>query len=169
VTTVSSPAQLRTILRQYIEEALSEDAERRTSAPRGEPVYGPSSRIGDGRSATDVDLEILNLVLADIGERLAERDYRTIEVQVTQLLTANGLSEAHRNSLSYGVLEAQIQILEEIRRSVLGEAPVVLLPPSVESVPADAPGSASPQFSEVLPRYVDYAVKDKRWRGQSKA
>jgi hypothetical protein len=69
------------------------------------------------------------------------------------------------------VLEAHVKLLEEIELRILGEAPMGLtddLPISKAdmSLPSAAPG---PLFSEALPAYIDLAVKDKGWRGQSTA
>jgi hypothetical protein len=78
--------------------------------------------------------------------------------------------EAHRNALAHGVLEANVRALDEIRRRVPGEAPLILMNEArVTTTPTDKPAPAAPLLSEALPAYLDMAVKDNGRRGQSTA
>jgi integrase len=169
VNSVTSPADLRTILRAYLESALEDDTTMRLHAPRGRPVYG--GREYGNLDPVDVDLETIAFGISDAREALAERNFKSVDSNVSRLLEQHGLPESARNALAYGVLEAHVKLLEEIERRILGRAPMVFTEePSVPiTVDARAPIAEGPLFSEALPAYVDLAVKDKGWRGQSTA
>lgn len=174
IHTVSSPAELRTILRAYVDEQLAEDAEARLTAPPGRPLYADSSRVDPHRTAQDVDGEIIGLVLSDAADALARRDFKSVASLVDGLIGEHGIPEGQRNALAHGILEANVRALEEILRRVKGEAAIVFPDQSAPSgTPLAAKGvpakPAGPLFSIELLKYVDHAVRNKGWRGQTKA
>ena len=175
VRTVSSPTELRTILRAYVDEQLAEDAEMRLTAPPGRSLFTDGSRIDRDHTAHDVDREIISLALADAREALATRDFGSVAVSVQHLMSEHDIPEGQRNALAHGVLEANVRALKEILRRVKGEAPVIFpdqSPPSGTPPVAPTPSPAKPPgplFSVFLPQYVEYAVRHKEWRGQTRA
>lgn len=172
VATVTDLPQLRSILRTYLDEWLAADTQQRLATTPGKPVYG--GRVTEEADEVDADLEAVADALGDAREALARRDYRSVARAVGNLIEQHGIPEDQRNALAQGVLEVHVRALEEMKRRVLGEVPQVFsegVPsPTAPLPPAAAPPEPpSPLFSEALPRYVDYAVQNKGWRGQSKA
>jgi hypothetical protein len=108
VNTVAISADLRSILRKYLEEALADDAEMRLTASPGRSVYTDGSRIGPDRNTLDVDDETISLLLSDAREALALRDFKSVAVSVNNLIQECNLPEEQRNALAYGVLEANV-------------------------------------------------------------
>jgi hypothetical protein len=161
VNSVTSPADLRTILRAYLESALEDDTTMRLTAPRGRPVYG--GREDDHHSPVDVDLETVAHCLSEAQEALAERNFKSVDANVCRLVKQHGLPESARSALAYGVLEAHVKLLEEIERRILGEAPMIFTvdQPGPVQRASKEPAPSGPLFSEALPGYVDLAVKDK--------
>jgi integrase len=171
---VSSTPELRSLLRSYLAEALHDDAQRRLSAPRGRPIYASLRGPDDHRDPVDLDLEAASDALSDARRALAERDYSAVKTSADQLIKEHGLPESAREALSYGLLETHVKLLEEIERRVLGRSPVIFTdeppPPVASQASPPAPEKpAGPLFSAALPTYIDLAVKDKGWRGQSLA
>ena len=166
VSAVTSPTDLRAILRAYLADALEDDTTMRLSARHGRPVYG--GLVDEERDVVDTDLETVAMCLSDAREALAERNFKSVHSNVSRLMKEHGLHESARNSVAYGVLEAHVKLLEEIERRIVGHAPVIFTegPPAPSSEPLAPTG---PLFSEALPAYVDHAVKDRGWRGQSAA
>ena len=172
VATVTDPTQLRSILRAYLDECLEADTQQRLAATPGKPVYGRDP--SPDADPVDVDLDTIADSLGDAREALARRDYRSVASTVSELIERHGIPEDHRNALAQGVLEVRVQMFEEMKRRVLGEVPQVFRegvpPPNSPLPPAASPSEPpSPLFSEALPGYVDFAVRNKGWRGQSKA
>lgn len=169
VHTVTNQADLRAILRAYLESALEDDTTMRLHAVQGRPIYGGVEY--DNFDHVDVDLETVGMCLSDAEEALRERNFKSVESSVERLMKEHGLPESARKTLAYGVLEANVKLLEEVERRVRGEVPLIFLP-EASADRASKPTTqqpAGPLFSEVLPKYIDLAVKDKGWRGQSKA
>jgi uncharacterized protein DUF6538 len=69
VHTVTTPADLRTILRAYLADALEDDTAMRLSARRGQPVYG--GWTDEERDHVDIDLEVVGMCLSDAREALS--------------------------------------------------------------------------------------------------
>lgn len=168
--TVPAPAELRTILREYLEDHLAADAEMRLTAPPGRSVYTDGTRINGDRDAVDVDHEIIALVLGDAREALANRNFASVAGIVDGIMHGHSLPEEQRNALSHGVLEANVKALEEILARVSGKAPLILVgdpPATPTATPVAKPPAAL--FSKVLPLYIQWAVTERGWRGQSLA
>ena len=148
------------------------DARLRFSVPAGRPVYGLGQEPPPGPDIAELDRQTIGVVLSEMRHALASRDFASVADTVNHLLTSHGLPEAVRAALSYGVLEAHVKLAEEMQRRALGLSPVVMFdePPGIVSPsPAPAAAPAGPLFSELLPKYVDLAVTEKRWRRQSQA
>lgn len=171
VPTVSSTPELRSILRAYLADALEDDTHVRLRTPPGRPVYARFADVDEQRDSIDLDLEAASDALGDAREALAGRDYRTVKHAADRLIEEHGLPESIRAALSYGLLETHVRLLEEIEKRTLGQSPIIFTEDAVEEAlpvkPAAKP--SKPLFSAALPTYVDIAVKDKGWRGQSRA
>ncbi|WP_289295679.1 site-specific integrase [uncultured Reyranella sp.] len=174
----SSPtaADLRAVLRRYLEEALAEDTRARLMLPAGLPVYGLGEPTPAERDPVAMDEDVIAAALSDARRALAARDFQSVQATVAILLNEHGLPNSSANALAYGILEANVRLFEEAQRRTYGRSPVVLLPdppkPAPATLPASppiAPAPASPLFSALLPKYIDLAVSEKGWRGQSLA
>lgn len=172
VATVTDLSQIRSILRAYLAECLEADSQQRLGAKPGKPVYGWGASPDD--DPVDVDLDAVVDSLGDARRALAERDYRSVARTVGELIQRHGIPDEHRNALAQGILEVRVELFEEMERRVLGQVPQVFSsePTSTSFPPLPTlppPESPSPLFSAALPSYIDFAVKDKGWRGQSHA
>ena len=174
----SSPtaADLRAILRKYLDDALEEDARTRVTLPTGRPVYGLGAAAPKGRDPVGMDEAVIAVALSDARRALAARDFPSVQETVAILLKEHGLPDSSANALAYGILEANVWLFEEAQRRTYGQSPVVLLPDPPAPAPAAlsastpaVPAPATPLFSALLPKYIDLAVKEKGWRGQSLA
>lgn len=172
----SSPtaADLRAILRKYLDDALEEDARARVSLPTGVPVYGLGATAPEGRDPVAMDQDVIAVALSEARQALAARDFPSVQDTVAILLKEHGLPDSAVNALAYGVLEANVRVFEEAQRRTYGRSPVVLLPDTPAAAPAALAASTpvapvGPLFSALLPKYIDLAVKEKGWRGQSLA
>ena len=171
VSTVSSTPELRAILRAYLADALDEDTHVRLRTPPGRPVYARFADVDDHRDSVDLDLEAASDALGDARRALAERDYRTVKHAADRLIKGQGLPESIRTALSYGLLETHVRLLEELEKRTLGLSPVILTEENADEASPIKPAAkpSKPLFSVALPAYIDIAVKDKGWRGQSRA
>lgn len=171
----SSPtaADLRAVLRRYLEEALAEDVRARLTLTTGLPVYGLGEPAPAERDPVVMDEDVIALALGDARRALAARDFPSVQQTVAILLKEHGLPDSSANALAYGILEANVSLFEEAQRRTRGLSPVVLLPDSpvttAPPVPSPAPVSPSPLFSVPLPKYIELAVGEKGRRGQSRA
>lgn len=167
MATVPPSPDLQEVLRGYLREALEADLEARLAAPPSRPVYTTAPANDRHHDAVDHDHEVISRLLSDARERLVMRDVRSVASTVESLMRAHGIPAAQRDALALGVLEANVKALEEIEKRVSG-GPAVMLdatatPPSVKPQPS------GPKLSEVLPGFIDYATKEKGWRGQTLA
>ena len=171
----SSPtaADLRSVLRRYLEEALAEDTRTRLMLPTGLPVYGLGEAAPNARDPVAMDKDVIAIALSDARGALAARDFPSVQETVAILLEEHGLPDSSANALAYGILEANVCLFEEAQRRTRGLSPVVLLPDPPEraapALPSPAPVPPSPLFSALLPKYIELAVSEKGWRGQSLA
>ncbi len=172
----SSPtaSDLRAILRKYLDDALEEDARARVTLPTGLPVYGLGAAAPEGRDPVAMDQDVIGVALSEARQALAARDFPSVQDTVAILLKEHGLPESASNALAYGILEANVRVFEEAQRRTYGRSPVVLLPEPPTPAPAALPAPivaapVGPLFSVLLPKYIDLAVKEKGWRGQSLA
>jgi hypothetical protein len=153
-----------------MDDVLAEDTRMRFGAPIGRAVYGMGAEPPPGRDLAELHRQTIAVALEDARRALAARDFPSVEEAVRHLLAENRLPESAHNAPAYGVLDAHVRLFEELQRRTLGQSPVALF---TEALPAETAPQPSrppaPLFSELLPKYIDVAVKDKGWRGQSKA
>jgi integrase len=131
----TTEAKMRHALRAYLREALTADLEHRLGVPSGRPLFdlGPAD---PDRDPVERDLDVIDDLLGDAREALALRNVKSVAATVERLIREHGLPEECRLLLGLGVLEANVQALEEARRRTLGQAPMVL--------DAAAPGDPAP-------------------------
>jgi integrase len=161
------------ILRGYLREALEVDLEARLVGRPGVPLFG--GRPDYQQTATEQDLDTLSYVRSLAEDALADRDFASVRVVVDNLMRAHGLPEEVRNRLSLGVLEANVAILDAIRRRTTGEDPAVFEPhspapssgdpPDTPSPPPTGPApTESPLASEVLPLFIAWGRASGGWK-----
>jgi hypothetical protein len=111
-------------LRKHLRDLIEGDDELRRNAQPYQPVY---TRIDpeDESDVIDADLEIVDHLLGEARERLANRDAAARMVEANALIAEHGLPDDQRHALAMGVLHTEIRLLEIIRRRVLDwdEAP----------------------------------------------
>jgi integrase len=120
-------ADLGSILREYLREALERDLAGQTNGSV------PMSLL---------PLGMLEACLADTRDALADRDPRNVRQQVDALIARHGLPEDVRHRLGVGVLEVQARLYEEAIRRARGEVPLVLAEEA--PFPASAPAPSIP-------------------------
>jgi integrase len=132
---------LNAILRAYLKEAL----ERHLTTS-----ISPSGALPMGLRP----LGMLEMEAADTRDALAARDYRHFNQEVDDLLERHGLSADLRDCLGIGVMEAQLQVIQEAIRRAKGEIPLMFPaePPTPAaatqpqpSAPGAAPASSTPK------------------------
>jgi hypothetical protein len=147
-----SDADIKRVLREYLQEALDEDMQRRLATPPGRPVY-PVGWDGEEEPAKhDLDSNTMGLILAE--DALAERDFASVAGTVEELMAKHRLPETARPLLSLGVLQANVRILREVEGRIMGrtlevvaDSPATPAAPPAESAPA---ASAKPLASELV-------------------
>ena len=124
-----------------------------------------------GRSNARVDLDWIDGQLAQARSELAGRLYDHQRPLIDDLMEENNVPEQYRNAFAHGLLQANVELWETVRDRTLGKFPSLRDEPlrvSASSPPA-VKVPTGPSFSEVLPNFLDYAQKDKGWRGQTLA
>lgn len=126
VRTVTTPVDLRAILRACLEDALDDDTTMRLAAPPRRPVY--TGDVGDDDSDNlELDLQAVDYCLSEAKEALLVRDLESVDETVERLTKEHGVPDSARKALAYGVLEARVKLLEEIEKRILGEVSVVFV------------------------------------------
>jgi hypothetical protein len=109
-------------------------------------------------------------LLGEARERLALRDFASVQRSVDTLALDHAVPDDQRNALAHGILEANVTSLEEVRRRVLGQVPTILTEEPPATPAATTPVIPSgPLLSLAMDRYCDYGAKEKAWRGQTQA
>jgi Domain of unknown function (DUF6538) len=163
--TIDDKADLTAILRNYLKRRLDFDMKRRAETPH-EPMFGPAE---PGRSHASVDLEWIEGQLAQARSELAGRLYDHQRPLIDDLMEDHNVPEQYRNALAHGLLQANVELWETVRDRTLGKFPSLRDEPLRVSSPPAAKVPTGPSFSEALPNFLDYAQKDKGWRGQTLA
>jgi integrase len=162
-----SDADIKRVLREYLQEALDKDMQRRLATPPGRPVY-PVGWDGEEEPAKhDLDSNTMGLILAE--EALAERDFASVAGTVEELMAKHRLPETARPLLSLGVLQANVRILREVEGRITGrtleavaDSPATPAAPAAEPAPA---ASAKPLASELVEPF--FVCREKVDRGHA--
>jgi site-specific recombinase XerD len=153
-------ADLGTVLRGYLRDALAEDLACREATP-GRPIYATTLHLAEHDDPVDADLAALAEALGEAKEALARRDFAHVAAKVKRLMAQHGLPQAQRDRLALGVLAADVKALEEVRRRTLGEVPAGLLDVAeVVALPVAAPAPeppapAKPLVSDLVEPYFE--------------
>ncbi len=170
-TTMTETVDLQRILRGYLQDCLAVDWEFRTIAKPGQPVYTKIARGDLDTDPVDADYEEVSGWLSDAREALARRETHMVMTTVDNLMAEYGVPEEYRKALAMGVLAANVELLERVQARVVGHDWEDLAAPP----PAVLPSSPAPQetpgvtFSEFAKDYVEFAVTEHGWKGQTKA
>nr|WP_052388609.1 site-specific integrase [Belnapia moabensis] len=159
-----SDADIKRVLRQYLQDALAEDMRERLATSPGRPVY-PSGWDGEVEPAHH-DREMITEGMALAEEALAERDFARVADTVGALMATHDLREEVRPLLSLGVLQANVQMYRELEKRITGRAlelvesepPAPLPPPLAPAEPLAAPEAAvpaKPKVSELVEPYFN--------------
>jgi len=164
--TTDDKTDLAAIVRGYLRRRLDFDMRQRVETPHA-PMFGVPE---PGKSHASVDLEWIDIELETARGELAARAYNHQRPLIDDLMEDHKVPEQYRNALAHGILQANVELWETVRQRTLGVFP------SVAEAPLRAATSAAavevptgPTLTEVLPRFLDYAQKDKGWRGQTLA
>lgn len=174
VVQMASHSDLPAILKAYLKDQLDADHQYRLQAPPNKPVYAMADEVDDDRDPVDADLEIIDYLLAEAREKLALRNFKSVAKGVAELMAEHNLSEDLRQELAHGLLRANVQALELMRRRALGDEPQIdlqeqlpLSPPTASLHQSSAP--SGPLLSELLPAFIEFMTTEKGWRGQATA
>jgi integrase len=128
---------IRRILREYLNDLLTSDAEARVTVEPGLPVYAswvPGMPGHEVAEDADVAEARDNTEVWKAARR--SRDYASVSEEVEDLVARHGVPEALRPTLALGVIETFIKLNEVAEHRASGEAFTVLdVPPGPELPP----------------------------------
>jgi integrase len=170
---VAPMADIRGIVRTYLQDALEADREYRLTAKPRHALYSLAHDPDDPQnSATDADLEVINGILSETEDAYGARDVRRVGAKLDHLMEAHSIPAEARRELGLALLEADLEIYREMRARLLGK-PYVLgsagaTAPS-PAAPSTPPVPSGPLLSTFVDPFLEAARKDKAWRGQTEA
>ena len=161
-------------MREYLRDALEIDLDQRIDAPATLPLYG-----GDGGlqfTGAETDLDTIDHLLSDAYAALSDRETRTVAQTVQHLMDRHGVPEDLRRRLGIGVLEANVHILQQLRRRTTGAVPLVF-DPDAPLPPLDPAGSlssppvvsAAPLASTLVALFGQWGIASGGWRAGAEA
>ena len=154
------------ILRLYLKQRLDHDMAQRAAASR-KPAFPV---VGTPRGAAVEDLAWVETELRTAKHELAERLYDHQRPLIDEVMEAHDVPPEHRDAIAHGILRANVELWEAIRRRTLGEfTPIGEATPVQHATTEPKSQPTGPLFSTVLPGFLDFAGKDKGWRGQTLA
>jgi hypothetical protein len=169
VNATNSKTDIQRILRLYLKQRLDFDMARRTDSPQ-RPAFPV---VGTPRGIAIEDLEFVDAELRKARHQLAERLYDHQRPLIDEVMEAHNVPAEHRNAIAHGILRANVELWETIRRRTLGE-----FDPTIEAPPARPETNEQvnciqepegPLFTEVLPGFLEFMTMQKGWRGQTLA
>jgi integrase len=159
---------LQAVLQQYLTEALEADLEQHRSTPYGRSVY--TSLTDEHEDPIDADSELVQSLLSDAREALIRRDIASVADKVERLMGEHRLPPEVRLPLAYGVLQADIQILERMHGRVINGATAEIRFESSSSPSASRlPAISNRKLSDALPAFLELMSTEEGWRGQTLA
>jgi hypothetical protein len=163
-------------LRQYLLEERAKLRQRHIETPPGRRIHGSDLQGFDGHER---DLTQIDNLIASLRISLARRRFFIKEHDADAIIGEQEVTEEQRRELALGLLQADIQTLEQSREwltngltedivaapaapvSQAAVAAAVALPPAVEPT--------GPTLREALPAFLSYMTDHKGWRGQTLA
>lgn len=158
-----SDAEIRNIVRTYLNEALERDAEARWTTKGGRPLYTPS-KPDSIEFNSDADAEVLSALSSAAWEAFANRDFGSVKSTVAVLAERFGVGAEHHSQLALGILEAQVELYQRLQKRVAGGEFSVLRDEPTE-VPHSNPAEKQPQppkgplLSELVPAFDGWRKK----------
>ena len=163
--TTDDKTDLAPILRDYLKRKLAHDMRLRIETPHSH-VYA----LHDPDNAS-ADLEWIDGQLAQARRELTGRLYDHQRPLIDDLMEDCNIPKQYRNAFAHGLLQANVEAWETIRQRTLGNfsslSEVRLRDGASSEITVEVP--AGPRLTEALPNFLDYAQKDKGWRGQTLA
>ena len=163
-------------LRRYLLEERAKLRALHIDTPPGKRIYGSNISGNDSHSR---DLEHTAMSIASLQDSLARRRIFIKDQEADRIIDEHPATDEERKELALGLMQADIQNLEQSRAWLTGGLvdaiePVTVVaakstPPLQSLEPVAAPIVAGPTLSEVLPAFLDYMTNDKGWRGQTLA
>ncbi len=125
-------ADIPAILREQLREALEVDRLHHLRTPAGRAVY--CLAVGQHEDPIDADLEIIWSLLMDAKEARARRDLFSVNEQLERLMRTEGVTEDDRTKLGMGLLQIEVQALEQSMENLKGGVvdPIELEPVAVK-------------------------------------
>lgn len=169
-------------LRAYLRAKMAKRREMYLTAPYSRP----GASVGPyGQVSAEAELDGLDHQIRQMKSDIRRRDVRSIDQIADSLADGAELPKAVWMELALGVLQAEIQLLEQCKTWITEgmatpidlsvpdkaasrrpEVPAVEVAHEVVSAP---PPSGGPLFSEVLPGFIGFVIEEDGWRGQTVA
>jgi hypothetical protein len=109
---------IKAILRDQLKAALEADRQQHLDTPPRKPVYALwADRYED---PVEADLEAVQGVLHDYRQDLAMRDISSIREELEEVMAARGVPNSQRVELGPGLLQVQIEALEQSLKNLMG-------------------------------------------------
>lgn len=105
---------LRSILRQYIQEQLDRDTQRRINLPPQELLYAGGEDLRPDEEPIKAEWEGLKDWLEHAREDLQLRDFAAVAYQAELLIAQRNVPPELKSALHLGLLEAEVLVAEEI-------------------------------------------------------
>lgn len=170
-------------LRTYLRAKLARMREKHLTTPRGQPVH--SAELYGYSTPAEADLAGLNHQIRQMKADIRRRDVRAIDQIADGLTGGTEVTKAQWMELALGVLQAEIQLLEQCKTWItdgLAEPIDLSVPdsaathpraqpsvPALQDAPSAAPPADGPLLSEVLPGFMGFVIEEDGWRGQTVA
>ncbi len=175
-----STLDLQPILSEYLRERLAFARSKLLKTPYGRAAFNSSA--DRYASPVDADVAAAEHMIEQFKEDLRKRDGRSIEPVMKRLADAKGVPEDQHHELSLGMLQASLQVQEQmliwLRNGVTAPIDPSHPPPALIARPENSPKAAkspepkspkdaSPLLSELLPSFL--TAMDRVWKGQTMA
>ncbi len=170
---VTEAADLNKLLREYLQEFLDGDLQRRIERPPGSAVYAHWWQPGDPETAQEADLWAIRNARQSLAHDLATNSPAEMGEYAGQLVREHGLPAHLLGPLTYGLIEAAIRGWEVVERRTLGTEPLVFgsetdpRAPSATATDGGAivsPARTSPVASTMVEAFGEWGQKSGGWR-----
>jgi integrase len=163
-------------LRQYLLEERAKLRKRHIEAQPGRRIHGSDLQGFDGHER---DLTQIDNLIASLRISLARRRFYIKEHDADAIIGAQEATEDQRRELALGLLQADIQTLEQSREWLtngltedIAAAPAAQVSQGAVAAavtPTPAVEATGPTLTEALPAFLSYMTNHKGWRGQTLA
>jgi integrase len=164
---VTETTDLNTILREYLQDSLKRDLERRLDRPPGSPVYAHWWEPGDKQTAMEADLRAIRDARDSLKRDLTENDPKELADYAEELIQMHALSPELHAPLTYGLIEAAIRSWDVAERRTLGTEPLVFeaeAEVTTVGTPIGATKATSPAVSSLIDAFGNWGLQSGGWR-----